>query len=346
MRTSPGREKITHDTLGVTASLNGAFIAMNRSFDNESKAGTTRPHGCPDPAGSALDLIGNTPLVRITKLAAHLSPRVRVFAKLERFNPGGSVKDRAAFRMISDAEAAGLLTRDKVILDSTSGNTGIAYAMIAALKGYRTKIVIPENASVERRKIIAGFGAELVFSSPFEGADGAIRLAQEIYAGGRGRYYMPDQYNNPSNWKAHESTTGPEIIAQTKGSVTHFVACVGTGGTVMGAGRALREFNPAVKVISIHPDDALHGIEGMKYLGEGAIVPGIFDRNFPDERLFVSTDESYDMVKRITREEGLSVGHSCGAALAAALKVAGRLDEGTVVVMFPDGGDRYLSREI
>jgi cysteine synthase B len=303
-------------------------------------------HGRLASAASALDLIGNTPLVRISKLAAHLNPEVRVFAKLERGNPGGSIKDRAAFRMIEDAEAAGLLTHDRVILDSSSGNTGIAYAMISAVKGYRVKIVIPRNASTERKKIIAGFGAELVFSSPFEGADGAIRLAKEIIKEHPDRYFQPDQYNNPSNPKAHEHTTGPEVIMQTGGSVTHFIACVGTGGTIMGTGRALRKFDPAIQVLSVHPDDAMHGIEGTKYLEEGAIVPGIFDKNFPDERLTVGTDSAFDMTKRLAYEEGLFVGTSSGAALAAALRVAEKLKQGVIVVMFPDGGDRYLSREI
>lgn len=298
-----------------------------------------------EPAGSILNLIGATPLIRITKITAHLNPNVRVYAKIERGNPGGSVKDRAASRMINDAEEAGLFTRNKTILDSSSGNTGIAYAMIGAVKGYRVKIVIPENASIERKKIIAGFGAELIFSSPFEGADGAIRLAKKILGENPGLYYQPDQYNNPSNWKAHYATTGPEVIRQTQGSVTHFVACVGTGGTIMGTGRALREHNPAVRILSVHPDDAMHGIEGTKYLEEGAIVPGIFDKNFPDERLFVNTEAAIDMTKRIVREEGLFVGHSSGAALTAALKVAEELEQGTVVIMFPDGGDRYLSRE-
>jgi cysteine synthase B len=248
--------------------------------------------------------------------------------------------------MIRDAEEAGLLSGDKIILDSTSGNTGIAYAMIGAVKGYRVKIVLPENASIERKKIMAAFGAELVFSSPFEGADGAIRLAKKIVADDPERYFQPDQYNNPSNWKSHYRTTGPEIIKQTGGSVTHFVACVGTGGTVMGTGRALKEYNQAIRVISVHPDDEMHGIEGMKYLGEGAIVPGIFDLNFPDERLLMNTEAAYDMAKRIAREEGIFVGHSSGAALAAALELAGRLDEGVIVAIFPDTGERYLSREV
>ena len=300
----------------------------------------------PEPAASALNLIGGTPLVRITRIAATLNPNVQVLAKLERGNPGGSVKDRPAFRMIEDAEVSGRLTRDKIILDSTSGNTGIAYAMIGAVKGYRVKIVIPENASIERKKIMAGFGAELVFSSPFDGADGAIRMAKEILNKDPARYFQPDQYNNPSNPKAHELATGPEIIAGTGGEITHFIACVGTGGTIMGTGRALRSYRKTIKVISVHPDDAMHGIEGTKYLEDGAIVPGIFDKNFPDERLTAGTEAAFDMTKRLAREEGLFVGTSSGAALAVAMKVAEKLERGLIVVMFPDGGDRYLSRDI
>lgn len=303
------------------------------------------PERCKEPPESALDLIGGTPLVRITRITARLDPQVRIFAKLERGNPGGSVKDRPAFRMVHDAEQAGLLTRDKIILDSTSGNTGIAYAMIGAVRGYRVKIVIPGNASTERKKIMTGFGAELVFSSPFDGADGAIKLAKEILADDPDRYFQPDQYNNPSNARAHELTTGPEIIEQTGGAVTHFAACVGTGGTIMGTGRALRAFRRDIKVLSVHPDDAMHGIEGTKYLEDGAIVPGIFDKGFPDERLIAGTEAAFDMTRRLAREEGLFAGTSSGAAMAAALRVAEKLDRGTIVVMFPDGGDRYLSRE-
>ena len=295
-------------------------------------------------ASSPLGLIGGTPLVRISKITSVLKPKVRVFAKLERGNPGGSVKDRAAFQMIKDAEASGRLTRDKIILDSSSGNTGIAYALIGAVKGYRVSIVIPENASIERKKIIAGFGAELVFSSPFEGADGAIRLAKEILQKEPERYFQPDQYNNPSNPKAHELNTGTEVISANSGTVTHFIACVGTGGTVMGTGRALKAYRKDIQVLSVHPDDALHGIEGTKYLGEGAIVPGIFNMNFPDVRLTIGTEEAFEMTGRLAREEGLFVGTSSGAALAVAMKVAKTLEQGTIVVMFPDGGDRYLSK--
>jgi cysteine synthase B len=292
-----------------------------------------------------LGTIGRTPLLRLNRITSHLKRGVTIYAKLERYNPGGSVKDRAAYQMIKDAEEAGLLTPDKIIIDSTSGNTGIAYAMIAAVKGYRLKIILPENASIERKRIIAGFGAEIVYSSPFEGADGAIRLARKIYDESPDRYFMPDQYNNPSNPKAHYLTTGPEIIRQTKGRITHLVAGVGTGGTITGAGRALREFNRNIRIIAVQPDDAMHGIEGLKHM-KSSIVPGIYDTGFPDETIYVNTEDAYDMVKRLITMEGLAVGHSSGAAMFAALRVAEGLDEGTIVVIFPDGGDRYLSHEI
>ena len=292
-----------------------------------------------------LDTIGKTPLLRLNNITSHINKHVEIYAKLERYNPGGSVKDRAALQMIKDAEEAGLLTKDKIILDSTSGNTGIAYAMIATVKGYKAKMVLPKNASIERKKIISAFGAEIVYSSPFEGSDGAIRLAREIYNKNSDKYYLPDQYNNPSNWKAHYFTTGPEILEQTKGRITHFVASVGTSGTIMGTGRALKEFNSSIKVIAIQPDDAMHGIEGLKHM-ESSIVPGIYDKNFPDETIYVNTDRAYDMVKKIITIEGLPVGHSSGAAMVGALQAAENLKEGVIVIIFPDGGDRYLSHEI
>lgn len=292
-----------------------------------------------------LETIGRTPLFCLNRVTRHINKNVKIYAKLEKFNPGGSVKDRAAYQMIKDAEESGELTKDKIIIDSTSGNTGIAYAMIAAIKGYRARIVIPSNASIERKKIIAGFGAEIIYSSPFEGSDGAISLAKEIYEKNPGEYYMPDQYNNPSNWRAHYLATGPEIIEQTKGKVTHFIAGLGTTGTIMGTGRALKEFKSNIKVIAIEPDDAMHGIEGLKYM-ESSIVPGFYNPDFPDETMHVNTDAAYDMVKKIIISEGLPVGHSSGAALVGALKTASRLKEGVIVALFPDGGDRYLSHEI
>ena len=292
-----------------------------------------------------LGTIGRTPLICLNRITAGLNRQVKIYAKLESYNPGGSVKDRAAYQMIKDAEDAGSLTRDKIIIDSTSGNTGIAYAMIAAVRGYRARIILPKNASVERKKIITGFGAEMVYSSPFEGSDGAIRLAREIYNQEPDRYYMPDQYNNPSNWKAHYLTTGPEILEQTKGRVTHFIAGLGTTGTIMGTGKALKESNPDIQVIAVEPDDAMHGIEGLKYM-KNSIVPGIYDSGFPDETIYINTDEAYDMVRKIITMEGLPVGHSSGAALVGAMHIAKKIDKGIIVIIFPDGGDRYLSHEI
>ena len=292
-----------------------------------------------------LGTIGRTPLLCMDNIAGLANKKVKIFAKLEYYNPGGSVKDRAALQMIRDAEDSGQLTSDRTIIDSTSGNTGIAYAMIAAVRGYKAKIVIPSNASIERKKIIAGFGAEIVYSSPFEGSDGSIKLAKEIHDSDPGKYYMPDQYSNPSNWKAHYLTTGPEIIEQTKGRITHFVACVGTSGTIMGTGRSLREYNPGIRIIAVEPDDAMHGIEGLKHM-ESSLVPGIYDRGFPDETVHVNTDVAYDIVKRITSCGGVPVGHSSGAAMAGALQLAKKIDEGVIVAIFPDGGDRYLSHEI
>ncbi len=292
-----------------------------------------------------LDTIGGTPLLCLNNIAEEINRNVKIYAKLEFYNPGGSVKDRAALQMIKDAEKTGELTKDKIIIDSTSGNTGIAYAMIAAVMGYKAEIVIPKNASIERKKIIAGFGAEIVYSSPFEGSDGAIKLAREISDQDPDKYYMPDQYNNPSNWKAHYKTTGPEIIEQTKGGITHLIAGLGTTGTITGTGKALKEFKPGMKIIAVEPDDAMHGIEGLKHM-ESSLVPGIFDRDLPDETLFINTDEAYDMTRRITTVAGLPVGHSSGAAMVGAMKTAKDLKEGIIVAIFPDGGDRYLSHEI
>lgn len=294
---------------------------------------------------SILDTIGRTPLLCMNSIVEGINPDVKIYAKLECYNPGGSVKDRAAFQMIKDAEESGKLTKDRTIIDSTSGNTGIAYAMIAAILGYKVKIIIPRNASIERKKIIAGFGAEIVYSSEFEGSDGAISLAKELYDLAPGKYYMPDQYSNPSNWKAHYLTTGPEIIEQTKGAITHFIAGVGTTGTITGTGKALREFNSGIKVIAVEPDDAMHGIEGLKHM-ESSLVPAIYNRDFPDETIHVKTDDAYDMVKKMTSHAGLPAGHSSGAAMAGALQIAEKIDNGVIVAIFPDGGDRYLSHEI
>ncbi|MCL6498943.1 MAG: cysteine synthase [Firmicutes bacterium] len=289
-----------------------------------------------------LQRIGNTPLLRLRRVTRGLPEGVEVCVKAEWFNPGGSVKDRPVLRMIEDAERAGLLTPDKVLLDSTSGNAGIAYAMIGAAKGYRVKLVMPANASEERKRMIRAYGAELVFSDPLEGSDGAILLARRIQEEDPDRYFKPDQYNNPSNWKAHYDTTGPEILAQTEGRITHFVGTLGTTGTVVGVGRRLREANPEIEIVAVEPDDPLHGIEGLKHIAT-SIRPGIYDPSVHHRKIGVSTEAAYAMARRLAREEGMFVGASTGAAVWAALQVARDLREGLVVALAPDGGDRYLS---
>jgi len=288
-----------------------------------------------------LDLIGRTPLVRLTHFE-RLTPGVELYAKAEWQNPGGSVKDRAAARMILDGEARGALRPGLTIVDATSGNTGIAYAMVGAARGYKVKLFLPENASPERKLILRAFGAELVLTDPLEGTDGAIREVRRTVAEQPGDYFYPDQYSNDFNWRAHFETTGPEIIEQTGGRLTHFIAGLGTSGTFMGTGRALRQFNPAIRLISFQPEGPFHGLEGLKHM-ETAIVPAIYDPSLADEDLRVSTEAAHTMVRRLAREEGLLVGISSGAALVAALQVAGRLDEGVVVTVFPDGAEKYLS---
>ena len=291
-------------------------------------------------AGSVVDQIGNTPLLRLRD--PQLSARVELYAKLEFFNPAGSVKDRPALRMIRDGERSGELTRDKTILDSTSGNTGIAYAMIGAALGYRVRLAMPANVTTERKAILAAYGAQVVFSDPGEGSDGAILLARRLLEEAPDLYYKPDQYNNPSNWKAHRDTTAPEIWEQTGGRVTHFVATMGTSGTVMGTGRGLKAIDPAIRVIGAEPADPFHGIEGLKHM-ESSIVPGIYERAFLDEVIELDTDVAYDMTVKLARENGVLVGQSAGAAYWAAREVAKQLDEGVVVTVFCDGGDKYMS---
>lgn len=290
---------------------------------------------------SVLDQIGHTPLVRIEKLSRGVR-HVEIWAKVESRNPAGSVKDRPALRMIEDGERSGALTRDKIILDSTSGNTGVAYAMIGAAKGYRVELVMPANASLEKRRVITAYGAQIVFTDPMRGSDGAQREAERLYAEHPERYFQPDQYNNPSNWKAHYDTTGPEIIEQTQGRVTHFLAGVGTGGTIMGVSRQLKEFDPRIQAMAVEPVDPFHGIEGLKNMAS-SIVPGIYDERLLDGSLYVGTEEAYAMARRLAREEGLLVGQSSGAAMKAALDLAHQLREGLIVIIFPDSGDRYFS---
>ncbi len=291
---------------------------------------------------TVLDLIGNTPLVRLTHITAHLPEAVTVAAKAELLNPGGSVKDRPARAMIADGIARGLLTPDRTILDATSGNTGIAYAMIAATLGYAVELCMPANASEERKRILAAHGATLIQTDPAEGFDGAIHEVQRRYAAHPERYFYPDQFNNDANWRAHYDTTGPEIWEQTGGAVTHFVAGMGTSGTFTGTGRRLRAYHPAVRLIAVQPDGPLNGLEGMKHYAS-AIVPGIYDPSLANAIAEVSTDDAYAMVKRLAREEGLMVGVSAGANVAAALRVAESLDAGAVVTVLCDGAAKYLS---
>src|ERR1700687_5388342 len=276
-------------------------------------------------SSSVLDMIGHTPLVRLHRFEREVPAGVELYAKAEWQNPGGSVKDRAAARMILDGEASGKLTPDRTILDATSGNTGIAYAMVGAARGYKGNLCLPENASPERKLILRALGAELVLTSPLESSDGAIREARRLYAEDPDRYFYPDQYNNPANWQAHYHTTAPEIIEQTSGRLTHFVAGLGTSGTFVGTGRRLRKFNPSIRLISFQPSGPFHGLEGLKHM-ESAMVPKIYDPSLADEDLRVESERAYELVRRLAREEGLLAGISSGAALAASLEVARRLD--------------------
>ncbi len=299
------------------------------------------PLAVEQPQSGVLDLIGRTPLVRLHRFERE-TPGVELYAKAEWQNPGGSVKDRAAARMILDGEASGALTRGKTILDATSGNTGIAYAMVGAARGYPVTLCLPDNASPERKLMLRALGAELVLTSPLEGTDGAIREARRMHAADPDRYFYPDQYNNDGNWRAHYDTTAPEIIEQTSGRLTHFVAGLGTSGTFVGTGRRLRRFNPKIQLISFQPDSPFHGLEGLKHM-ESAIVPGIYDPTLADEDRRVSSERAYGLVRRLAREEGLLAGISSGAALAVSLDVARRLDTGVVVTIFPDGAEKYLT---
>ena len=295
---------------------------------------------------SVLDLVGNTPLFEITRLTAGLIPAgVRIFAKLEGFNPGGSVKDRPARKMIEVGAAEGKLKPGKVIVDSTSGNTGIALAMLGAALGYPVELVMPSNVSRERKKIVGAYGARIHYSDPMEGSDGAIIMCRRLIEQNPARYFKPDQYNNEANALAHFETTGPEIWRQTRGQVTHFVAAIGTGGTVMGTGRFLKSKNSAVRVIAVEPDDAMHGLEGLKHMAS-SIVPGIYHEKELDDKIPVGTEEAYEMVYALGQTEGILVGQSSGAAMIAALKVAKSIREGTVVTVFGDFGDKYLSTNL
>ena len=290
-----------------------------------------------------LDRIGNTPLLRLRKIEEE-TPGVTLLAKAEWFNPGGSVKDRAAAGIVAAAEKTGKLTKSKVLLDASSGNTAIAYAMIAAAKGYQAKLCVPSNANPSVIRTLKSYGAEVVLTSPLESSDGAIREARRLAAEEPGRYFYADQYNNPANRQAHYTGTGPEIWRQTGGEITHFVAGLGTTGTLMGTGRFLKERNPLVQIVAVQPDSPLHGLEGLKHM-ETSIVPGIYDERFPDLQMEAKTEEAYMMVKRLAREEGLLAGISSGAALSAGLQIAASLKSGVIVMIFPDGGARYFDED-
>ncbi|MGI8640282.1 MAG: PLP-dependent cysteine synthase family protein [Pyrinomonadaceae bacterium] len=289
--------------------------------------------------------IGNTPLIRLRRVVVNLPQNVEVYAKAEHLNPGGSVKDRAALAMILAGEKSGKLTKGKTILDATSGNTGIAYAMIGAVRGYKVTLTLPNNASVERKRILKLYGAEIIETDAMNGTDGAQIIAKELAAKYPDRYFYSDQYNNKANWKAHCSTTAPEIWEQTNGRITHFVAGLGTTGTFVGTARKLKEFNPNLQAISMQPDSPLHGLEGMKHL-ETAIVPGIYDANVADENVEVATEDAQAMTRRLAREEGLFVGVSAGANVFAAIRLAQELKKDAVIVtILCDGGGKYLRED-
>jgi len=291
------------------------------------------------------DLIGDTPLLRFERITAHLPSNISIYAKAEWTNPGGSVKDRPARQIIREAEAAGHLP-GKILLDSTSGNTGIAYAMLGAAKGYPIKLFVPENASPERLAILRAYGVDLVLTDPLEGSDGAIRGVRELFAREPDKYFYADQYNNPANWRAHYLTTGVEIWEQTNGQVTHFIAGLGTSGTLIGTGRRLKDYNPDIRVISLQPDSPFHGLEGLKHM-PSAIKPGIYDTTLADHDIGISTEATYEMLFRMAREEGLLVGISSASAMIGALyvakKVAERGEPAVIVTLFPDNAYKYLS---
>lgn len=289
------------------------------------------------------DLIGNTPLIRLDKTAAEfgLSPDVALLAKAEWYNPGGSIKDRAALNIIRTAERDGLLRSGMTLLDATSGNTGIAYAMLGAARGYRVKLAVPENVSPERLSILRAYGAELILTDPLDGSDGAILEARRIAAADPAVFYA-DQYNNPANWLAHYLTTADEIWEQTGGAITHFVAGVGTSGTFMGTTRRLRELNPNILCYSAQPDSPFNGLEGWKHMAT-AIVPGIYDANLADGDLSARTEDAHAMARFLARREGFLVGISAAANVWAAIRVASELEEGVVVTVLPDSGLKYLS---
>lgn len=295
------------------------------------------------PREELIKLIGNTPLVKLKHL--NPNPNVEIWVKLEKFNPGGSVKDRPALRMIMDAIKRGELTREKTIIDATSGNTGIALAMIGRALGFKVELAMSAGVSEERKRILKIFGATIHLTPPEEGTDGAIRLVRELVKKYPEKYYYVDQYNNHSNWKAHFYSTGVEIWEQTKGRITHFVAGAGTGGTLVGTGRRLKIYNPNIEIVGVQPAEPRHGIEGLKHM-ESSIKPGIFDETIVDRMVYVKTAEAYEMTRRLAKEEGLFLGISSGAAIHAAVRLAEKLQKGVIVTIAPDGGEKYLSSPV
>lgn len=294
---------------------------------------------------SIVELIGNTPLISLKNTLEDLNPGVEVYVKVEWFNPGGSVKDRPAYKMIAEGIESGDLTKEKIIMDSSSGNTAIAYAMIGAALGFKVELVTPANINIERKQLLYAYGAKVIYSDPLEGSDGAILLAKKLKAESPEKYFMPDQYNNPANLRAHYETTAPEIWEQTQGRITHFIAGMGTSGTLMGTGKKLKELNPKIKIVALQPADSLHGLEGLKHMPT-SIVPAIFDETFPDEIIGVETEDSYKMMREMVDKEGIFIGHSGGAAVYATIEYAKKLKEGVLVTILPDSGERYLSEGI
>jgi cysteine synthase B len=319
----------------VSAPLRDATVAdASRQVGNEVRALGER----------TLERIGNTPLLRLERIARDL-PYVEILGKAEWYNPGGSVKDRAAARIVAEARASGKLRPGVALLDSTSGNTGIAYAMIGAAQGFAVTLCMPENVSLERKRILHAYGAHTIYTDPNDGSDGAIREVRKLYAGYPDRYFYADQYSNDANWQAHYHGTANEIWRQTEGQITHFIAMLGTSGTFVGTTRRLKELNPQIRCISLQPDSPFHGIEGAKHMAT-AIVPGIYDPGLADENIDIPTEDAYVMTKRMAREEGLLVGISAGAAVAGCLQVARRLkktERAVFVTILPDAGDKYLS---
>lgn len=290
---------------------------------------------------SIIDLIGNTPLIKLNKFS-ELSTDKNIYIKAEWFNPGGSIKDRAALCMIKEGIKAGKLTKEKTIMDSSSGNTAIAYAMIGSALGFKVELVTPENINIERKKTLEAYGAKIIYSSPFEGSDGAILEARKLAKEFSDKYFMPDQYNNTANPLAHYTTTGPEIWEQTKGKITHLISGIGTSGTVMGTGRYLKSMNKEIKIVGVQPDDPLHGLEGLKHI-PSSIVPGIYNEKELDILYNANTEESYLIMEKLMQLEGMFVGHSGGAVVLSALEILKETDTANIVCIIPDGGYRYLS---